>query len=436
MQYQTSKDAVCDELKLFSTPNTESSVNRIEYKRYHPTSALSQTGPISFHISPQENQYVDLSRSRLVVYFNMENNTGGQPTTAGDASCANNMFHTLWSQIDVYLNEVLISPCNNLYHYKAYIDTVLEENYFNNNVSATQLYYHDTAGAMDASTYGTNDGYDYRNIIVSDGGDFRLTGPLRADLWSTNKWILPGVDIKMTLRQTPQALRIIKGAGVQEFKIVLKQIYFTPCMVTVKQSITDAHLSILNSGQNAKYPYTRHQIEAYNVPAGSHFFRKDQIFNNEKPDRVVAVLVNAQAFKGSTLLNPFNFQFYDVRQMDFTFDDESLNGRRIDLDENTGEYKESFYALTAYMGNDGDGNNGPNIKIDEFSGGYALYIFDQYGGLKKQHFDTKIQKGYSKLTMDFNTALPEDVALIVYGTFNDIFEIDKEKNIILPRAQI
>ena len=37
----------------------------------------------------------------------------------------NNWLHSLFSQVDVYLNDTLVTPSSNTYPFRAYVDTVL-----------------------------------------------------------------------------------------------------------------------------------------------------------------------------------------------------------------------------------------------------------------------------------------------------------------------
>ena len=70
----------------------------------------------------------------------------------GSIAPANNFLHTLFKQVDVYLNGKQVTPAIGTYPYRAYFETLL-----NYDVSAKEsqltsaLYYEDTPGEMDNS---------------------------------------------------------------------------------------------------------------------------------------------------------------------------------------------------------------------------------------------------------------------------------------------
>lgn len=432
MQFERSSDSFVDELNIFSLPKTETSIVRSEYIEYRPCSQISQTGPIDFCLTTQENQYIDLKRSLLKVNFVVTDDVSAKPALDVDILAVNNLLHSLWSQVDIYLNQTLVSPCNNNYPYKAYFDNVLQANFQNNNVQKAEMWFNDDIGLFDSTdvgSVGTNTARRQRHypLVASQGA--RIVGPLLADLNTIDRWILPGVDINIRLWQTSNEFRLMKDVGVTaNFVLKFTDVVFMPNIITVKPSITDAHLSLLNSGQNAKYPFFRHQVHAYNVPSGSTFFRQDQIFQNEKPDRVIIGIVNAEAYQGNLQKNPFNFQDYNIKSIDFTVNDKSLNGRPLDV--KTDEFQEVFYNVTSYTNK--EKINGPAITLQGFQGGYAIYIFDEYAGLKKPHKSVSdIRQGFSKLIINFSQALSETATVVVYGIFNDVFEIDKYKKVLV-----
>ena len=77
------------------------------------------------------------------------------------------------------------------------------------------------------------------------------------------------------------------------------------------------------------------------------------------------------------------------------------------------------------------GMNGPDIDYNDFSNGYTLFLFDEYGGLPQpDNVVSDIRKGNSKVIINFSSTLTENVTVIVYGMFNDMFEITKDRKIV------
>ena len=122
-------------LNLFDVPDVD---YRYEAKRYVPFKPAN-TGkrPILFTF-PSSEDYYDLNECFLEVKVRLNTEgTGEVSDSEGAAStanltkyvyCVNNFGHTLFNQMNVHFNGVLMSEQSNAYHQKAYIETLLNYN--------------------------------------------------------------------------------------------------------------------------------------------------------------------------------------------------------------------------------------------------------------------------------------------------------------------
>jgi len=106
-----SKGAVKPALGVFKVPPTDISINAYSMVTIQPTT----TGINSTEfIIPALDDYVDLGRSYFTMELRLQKST--------------NLAHTIIKQIDLQLNGTLISPQSDTYHYKAYIEDLLNFN--------------------------------------------------------------------------------------------------------------------------------------------------------------------------------------------------------------------------------------------------------------------------------------------------------------------
>ncbi len=154
MSYVHERSKRCDknEVNLFSIPPTQTSLEKGRWIDYHPLSSVeNDEGPITFLIAGTDD-YVDLSKTILVVEGKVVKADGTNLSGDEQANIApvNNFMHSLFKQVDVYLNGKQVTPAMGTYAYRAYIETLL-----NYDVSAKEsqltsaLYYKDTPGQMD-----------------------------------------------------------------------------------------------------------------------------------------------------------------------------------------------------------------------------------------------------------------------------------------------
>ena len=114
------------ELSLFSQPPSDVTHQRIQFVDYNSTSQLN-SGAITFNIPASANQYLDLKKSKLCLKVKIVK-ADGSPLTDADVVAPVNLFaHTFLEQIDLQLQQELVSEsASQNYGYKAYIETLFQ----------------------------------------------------------------------------------------------------------------------------------------------------------------------------------------------------------------------------------------------------------------------------------------------------------------------
>ena len=94
---------------------------------------------------------------------------------------------------------------------------------------------------------------------------------------------------------------------------------------------------------------------------------------------------------------------------------------------------ESSYVLFSGTGkiNKDDGNN---ISRNEYGTGYTLYAFDLSPDLSEDDHFNLMKQGGLRLVLKFAQALAATVTVIAYGEFENVIEIDRNRNIIYDFA--
>ena len=63
----------------------------------------------------------------------------------------NNWLHSLFSQVDVHLNDTLVTPSSNTYPFRSYVETLLSYGAEAKKTQLTSQQYKDAAGHMEAT---------------------------------------------------------------------------------------------------------------------------------------------------------------------------------------------------------------------------------------------------------------------------------------------
>ena len=84
-------------------------------------SVLSSIGPIELTISTENFNYIDLANTFLHVRASVTAAGGADLEADVEIAPECSFLYMLWSQIDLYFNESLVTQFKNSYPYRAYI---------------------------------------------------------------------------------------------------------------------------------------------------------------------------------------------------------------------------------------------------------------------------------------------------------------------------
>ena len=116
---------VKSELDLFTVPPAQTSVEHGCTMDYHPVSTLTDNGPIEFNIPGSSEDYTDLTNTFLHLGMKITAADGANILDDAAIGPVNLLMHSLFSQVDVALNDKLVLSSTNTYAYRAYLETLL-----------------------------------------------------------------------------------------------------------------------------------------------------------------------------------------------------------------------------------------------------------------------------------------------------------------------
>ncbi|XP_025163703.1 uncharacterized protein F54H12.2-like [Harpegnathos saltator] len=186
------------ELHLFTLLPTQTSIESPQWIHYKPVSSLMDDAPVEFVVPGHGEEYIDLAHTMLSLCIRVETETGAG-AAAAKVGPVNHILYSMFNQIDVYFNQKLVSPLNNAYAYRAYIQALL--NYASSvktSYLASCLWYSNTAGNMNAlpGVTPSNHGLDKRGTFVQ-GRTLDLIDHLHCDVFNQDKFLINGVEVRM-----------------------------------------------------------------------------------------------------------------------------------------------------------------------------------------------------------------------------------------------
>ena len=100
---------VTSELDLCTVSPTQNSIVDSHIVEHQPMASLDSGGPIEFLTSGSGDDYLDLANTMLHVQAKVTRANGDDLNLADPVGPMNNWLHSLFSQVNVYLNNTLMT---------------------------------------------------------------------------------------------------------------------------------------------------------------------------------------------------------------------------------------------------------------------------------------------------------------------------------------
>ena len=294
------------------------------------------------------------------------------------------------------------------------------------------MFYRHTAGKMNvmnplAADEEANLGLRVRYEFTKESHTVDLMGPIHSDIFFQELLMVNGVNLRIKLNRAKNVFCLVSSAAGANFKVVNTEAILFVRRVKVASFIILGHVAGLKHS-SAKYPIRRIDCKVLSIPRGFSSFNPDNIFLGQIPKR----LVDTEAYNGRYRTNPFYFKHHNLTQVGVCVDGEQIPRKPLFLnfDAANGQnviagYQSLFSgigSLSQDMGN--------QINRSAYGSGYTLFAFDltpdHYPG---DHFEL-IKQGNLRLELHFSEAPANTVNLIVYAEFQNVIEVDANRNVL------
>ena len=404
----------------------------------YPTTSLVENC-IEFEFQTDRNYYVDLRQTYLAFKLKLVKGRGyetyktkevrkehKEETKAEEEETVeeeplslvtheNNILHSKFSNVEVYISNQQIYYSNGLYAHKSYISNNLKGAIFEYKRvlhcegSDYEEFPDEIMEAPLSEPFLTR-----RMKLLSRPDGFMLYGKLGVNFFSTSELLDPNMKIRLQLiRARPNFYMIsdnpnvslgIVDCSIYTRRIALKSDYHKKRMHML--AYTPVVLSYLET--IAKF---------FIIPARQNQFIQENIFNNA-PIRRIAIAMNTNsAFTGSYTENPFRYQQFELRQIRI------LRGSQPIVDFDATD-KCRLYVTTMKAMNFQD--DIPSIPIDNLKDHYVL-VFDLTSiqdATENCHYPKLVGEPL-RLELNFTFTLEHVTELIVLGERMSSVAVDK-----------
>ena len=420
---------------LFEAPTKDIAVESEQYQNWKP---VGQDGGnmdyVEFAVRQNHSFYIDLYSSTLKVWVKIVKADGSPVTSADPVTLTNLPLHSIWSQIDFYLGEHLISRGTYThYAYKAYLDTLLFTEAVPSKLNA-QGYYYDTAhqmGVLDPTTPDEgcpNTGMDFRWKLTKSGKSVAFEGPLHIDMWRQMRYLPSGLDMSLKLFPSQDKFRLTSTEDDHGYKVIVDDVSLKLRMIKLTERATDG-LEKTWIRKPMIFPYERSDFSSVQLLQGRNDFSVDSLYGGIVPSKMILAFVSSKAYAGAYTRQAFNFHHYFVSDVAFYVGGVTYPFDALKPNFETDDYLSCFRTII-----DGAGDvttPAQNLGREEYNGGYTIFCLDFCGRRDSNGLIVDVRKELTRLEIRFAKALSEAVHLLIYSKFDSVASIDRDRKIII-----
>lgn len=423
--------------ELISMPDTYTDVEDDLYIQVPPVNSVTDSPnmPVEYARKGTPDHHTDLSNSEIHIQVRVVNIDGSKTDDKENVTPINMFPHAMFNQIDVYVNEELVTKNNSLYAYRAYISTVLSYGFeAKQSWLERELYYGDTHGEPFDSydvNLPKNTGLFVRNELSNGSKIIDMIFKPHTDLFMQSRPIPPNTDIRISMsRSLPQFC--LMGSGDKTYNVQIVQATLYLRLLKLNDPIIIFHQEVLNRGALMMYPMRRVQMQSFTIGASTMSHTRPNVVNGQLPRRIIMGITTNKAFVGSYDKNPFRFRAFHLRKANLV-----VNGRCVPsrpytpnfcpLSKNGMQFIRCFSAATT-LGGVTYGNKGCNITRNQYADGYTLIPFTITPDYHENTFGL-LREGSVQLELEFSQGTPEVLNVILYLEYENTMSIGKNNDV-------
>lgn len=429
--HKESKDSTAQELDLFSVPLTKTSVLDGEILEVKPITAITDN-QIEFEIDSANEHYLDLESTALHIQAKIVKKDGST-LDAGESPVitANNLLHSLFSNISVQINGKVIEEENN-YPYRAYLEDLLN---MNRESKKTHLRASGWIERENDSMPNTADitaslktKLEAQASFLKESGTFELIGRLKTSLGHQARYLIPGLSVRIKLlRSSPSfVLQKLSVTDQNEYQIKISSAQLLCHVQKLNPAVQTAHMKLLTQGNKVKYPITRVETQFFTISPGRQSEQITILQNRQEPKRVFLGMVDHVAKNGAYTRNPFRFDHNNVQTVNFKIGGHLKPPTPFTTDFTGNCYLRAYHNLMttcgkAFMSEDNA------ISPEEFANGKTVFCLDNTPDGCQGHDMHLFRNTTTRVELTFKEALTRTVSVFVYCEFDDILELDHSR---------
>lgn len=419
--------------EMMCSPDTFGDIEDEQEYQVLPTNSLTDNDdlPIDLNFTGTPDWFILFCHSYIHIIIQIVKKNGEKISVTDIVSPINLLAHALFNQIDLYINEVLVSKNSGHYGFKAYIGTMCGySNIAKKSGLQTELFFIDGPGEdFDATVIERtkNPGIVLRNELGAESRFIDMVFKPHLDMFNQGRPIPPSNDIRLRLNRTSPEFCLMYD-GTEEFKIKITTATLYLRALKMASNVTLSHKETLLHNGKYNYPIKRVVVTTFTIPSSVMSHTKPHVVQGQLPRYIIMGLTTNKAFSGNYKKSPFRFSPYYIRKTNLlvngicvptrpyclNFDDSKKNGL---------EFTRCFRTLNSLLEHN-NGDMGNSITRKMYADGFTLIPF-----IIQPNYDPcslgLIKEGNIQLELEFAKPTENVLNAVLYMEFENNVTIGK-----------
>lgn len=424
-------------LDLFANRAIQTQIKDQRNLEIFPINPIAGSEWFEFVVPADPMALTDLARTEIDMFCKLTylkpNATEGQPPvpTAAKMAPINLFSATIFDQVEVSLGNKNVCDKSALYAYRAYLQTLLS---YDSDAKANHLqvegYYPDTAGKFDTIS-DENNGHKLRQLkFTKIGSLIHVIGRVHTDITQQPNLLIPNIEIRFRFHMAPQAFILMGDAAdadhhrftIEDIKLNIRRVYLYP---EVEAGLINA-LAV----EHAKYPITKVKLTSFNLSRNTSMHTINHVHTGKLPKRLIVGFMDDSAMRGSTILNPFNFQHFDIKRFAVFIDSTEIAQSPLTFKHKS--FTQAYLELCKTVAGEEYPIKDIGISLDDYAkGGYNLYAFDLTpDNCSDSHYSAE-RTGNIRFELEIPPVADKTIRMLCFFELNGLVEITKHRDVIV-----
>lgn len=397
---------------VFDSPPTDGAVEEIIENEILPLSGTADSTVLEYVIQPDSSEFMDLSSLRMYVQISITASDDSPLKDDDKLELCSCWPQAMIKQLDLYLNQKVVSHSSNNYAYRAMFENILSFS------KATK------SEIMNAAEH-------YNGLTITKTKNrAEAYFPLHLDLCNQASLLIPGVEVRLrALRNNPNFFLTKKAGSTESFRVKIEKASVRIKKIRPNPSFL-ADMTTKLSKTNAKYYIDKAVVKNYNITKGHSDATISNLFLGDLPGRIFVAFVNSDSYNADLKTDPFSFCPYDVSHVSLLCNGNSIPRDPFQPNFDQGLARREFIALYEAVLGDNLLQDNIGLTFEDFIKDKCFFAFTMAntpGG--PTSFIPRPTTGYINLRLKFKKPLEDNITVLVYGEYQSTIHIDSNRNV-------